>query len=106
MQCHLHAPLLLVSAIGGSASNANRQITRSTANRNNERRVEPRIDICRRRRACSLEKILREDDPAMLLLGPLEKPAGDVDGIARGGDLLLGRRTESRQNGRAEMQAD
>src|SRR5277367_6846616 len=96
----------LVSAIGGSASNANRQIARSTANRNNERRVKPGIDICRRCRACSLEKILRDDDAAMLLLGHLQKPARDVDGVARGGDLLLGRRTEPRQNGRAEMHPD
>ena len=37
--------LVRVSAIGGSASDANRQVPRSTANRNNERRVEPWIDI-------------------------------------------------------------
>jgi hypothetical protein len=41
------------SAIGGSASNANRQIARSTSNRNNERRVEYGIEIRQwRRRVC------------------------------------------------------
>jgi hypothetical protein len=42
----------------------------------------------------------------MLLLGHFQKPARDVDSIARGGDLLLGRRTEPRQDGGSEMQAD
>src|SRR5271163_1263535 len=65
--------LLLVSAISASSSNANRQIARSTANWNSERRVEPWIDICRRCRAGSLEKILRDDDAAMLLFGHLQK---------------------------------
>jgi hypothetical protein len=46
--------LVRVSAIGGSVSHADRQIARSTANRNNERRVEPPIEIRQwRRRACS-----------------------------------------------------
>ena len=45
---------LRVSAIGGSASDANRQIARSTAKRNNERRVDYGIEIRQwRRRACS-----------------------------------------------------
>jgi len=99
--------LVRVSAIGGSASNANRQIARSTSNRNNERRVEYGIEIRQwRRRACSLEKILRDDDAAMLLLGHFQKPARDVDGVARGADLLLGRRAEPRQNDGAEMEPD
>ena len=42
----------------------------------------------------------------MLLFSHFQKPARDVDGIAGGGDLLLGRRTEPRQNRRTEMQAD
>jgi hypothetical protein len=42
--------LVRVSAIGGSASDANRQIARSTAKRNNERRVDYGIDIRQRRR--------------------------------------------------------
>jgi hypothetical protein len=53
-----------------------------------------------------LEKIFRDDDATMLFFGHFQKPARDVDGIARGGDLLLGRRTEPRQNRRPKMQAD
>ena len=42
----------------------------------------------------------------MLLLGHFQKPARDVDRVAGGGDLLLGRRTEPRQDRGPEMQAD
>jgi len=53
-----------------------------------------------------LEKILRDDDAAMLLFGHFQKPARDVDGVACSGDLLLGRRTEPRQDNGAKMQPD
>jgi hypothetical protein len=42
--------LVRVSAIGGSASDANRQVPRWTAKRNNERRIDYGIDIRQRRR--------------------------------------------------------
>jgi hypothetical protein len=33
-----------------------------------------------------LEKIFRDDDATMLFFGHFQKPARDVDGIARGGE--------------------
>ena len=65
------------------------------------------IDASRpQRRARGLDESFGDDHATMLLLRYFQKPACDVDRIARGGDLLLGRRPEARHHRRAEMQAD
>jgi hypothetical protein len=74
---------LRVSAIGGSASDANRQIARSTAKRNNERRVDYGIDIRQRRRACSSASCHARES------GHLETFPQALDSRLRGNDNMI-----------------
>jgi hypothetical protein len=75
---------LRVSAIGGSASDANRQIARSTAKRNNERRVDYGIEIRQwRRRACSSASCHARES------GHLETFPQALDSRLRGNDNMI-----------------
>ena len=51
-------------------------------------------------------QIFADDHGRILLLGHLQQAAGDVHGIAGGGDVLIMRRAEPRHHGGPEMPAD
>ena len=60
---------------------------------------------CGAGKASGTEEVLAHRDGSVVLLGDLQKPAGDVHGVPGGGDVLVIGGAEPRQNHRPEMAA-